>query len=1101
MANNAFDIIINNLKGYKRKFYINQLLKGSIIFLALVLSSYLIITTLEFYGRFSTYIRFFLFSGFVGLSVFALIKWVANPISHLFALRKQLSDEEAAKQIGMHFPAVSDKLLNTLQLSRKLSEADNAFIQASISQKTKELGVFRFSEAVNLSINRKYAKYLIAPLAVIIFMLAIIPEILSESTARIINYNKEFVYPAPFKFIIEDKPLKVFRNENFDVKVTIDGSEIPNEVYIFNNGRRWKMKKENATEYTYSFKNVQRSENFYFEGAGYSSENYQLEVLARPDLRNFEATVIYPKYLNKGSEVLKNAGNITVPEGTEINWNFNTIDADELQISLPDGKKEKLSPNKNLFTFRRTARQTEDLKIELSNRFSTQKKAISCYIQVIPDQHPLINAEQFSDTILFKYISLGGNVSDDYGITKLMLFYQIEDKKDPANTSGYKSIRIPVDTKNRASNFFYDWVIDTLGIGMGKQLNYYLEVWDNDGVNGHKSTKTRNFHFKIPDKGEVRKEIEESSKKAEKEMDQLLSKSKQLQKEITQAEEKLRSKKTLNWQDKKMLEDLRKKHDELKQDLDKLNKNNEQLNQKKEKFEEVNPEISQKMKELQKLMNELLDEETRKLYEELEKLIEDNASKDQIQKALDELKKKDNTLEKELERALEMFKEIKFEQKLDQIVKDLKDLAEKQKDLAEKTEQKEMSNEKLMKEQEKLNEEFENLKEDLKDLKDINESLENKKDLMDTESQENDISNEQQKSSEQLKNNQNKKAGSSQKNASDKMQKMGEEMAQMQQDMQEEQAQENIDDLRSILENLLTLSFEQEELMKEFRKINQSDPRFITLSQQQLKLKDNSQIIEDSLLSLAKRVFQIRSFVTREVTQMKGYMDESMDALRNRHPQMAAGKQQFAMTSINNLALMLSDVLKQMQEQMASSMMGSGKMCKKPGKSQSPGLGELQKQLNQRIDKLKKEGLGGQQLSEELAKLAAQQEMIRNAIKELQKSGEGGKQAGDQLSEIVKKMEETETDLVNKRITQEMIKRQQEIMTRLLEAERAMKERDLDDQRESNTGKELKRDLPPSFEKYLKAKEKQIDFLKTISPALVPYYRDEVNEYFQKIEK
>jgi hypothetical protein len=160
----------------------------------------------------------------------------------------------------------------------------------------------------------------------------------------------------------------------------------------------------------------------------------------------------------------------------------------------------------------------------------------------------------------------------------------------------------------------------------------------------------------------------------------------------------------------------------------------------------------------------------------------------------------------------------------------------------------------------------------------------------------------------------------------------------------------------------------------------------------------------------------------------------------------------------------------------------------------------LQKQLNQQMQQLKKGGKTGESLSKEIAKMAAQQEMIRNALKELQEKP-GGKKMGKELSEIMKEMEQSEKDLVNKRISQELINRQKEIETRLLEAENALRERDTDEERESNTGKELNRDLPPDLEKYLKEKEKEVELLKTINPSFTPYYKKEVNEYFQKIEK
>jgi hypothetical protein len=210
------------------------------------------------------------------------------------------------------------------------------------------------------------------------------------------------------------------------------------------------------------------------------------------------------------------------------------------------------------------------------------------------------------------------------------------------------------------------------------------------------------------------------------------------------------------------------------------------------------------------------------------------------------------------------------------------------------------------------------------------------------------------------------------------------------------------------------------------------------------------------------------------------------------------------MTSINNLALMLNESLKQMQQQMQNMKSGKGGgQCKKPGKNNSPGIGELQKQLNQQIEQLRKSGKTGRELSEELARLAAQQEMIRKMLKELEQKGahgQGGNDPGNKLSEMRKMMEETEKDLVNKRLTQETIIRQQEILTRLLESEKSTRERELDNKREAETAKEKLSTIPPAFEKYLKAKEKQVDLLKTVPPFLTPYYKQEVNEYFQKLE-
>jgi len=80
------------------------------------------------------------------------------------------------------------------------------------------------------------------------------------------------------------------------------------------------------------------------------------------------------------------------------------------------------------------------------------------------------------------------------------------------------------------------------------------------------------------------------------------------------------------------------------------------------------------------------------------------------------------------------------------------------------------------------------------------------------------------------------------------------------------------------------------------------------------------------------------------------------------------------------------------------------------------------------------------------------------------------------------------------------LKRQQEILTRLLESERAEREREFENKRESETGVVEDRPLPPSIEKYIKERESQIEPFKTISPSLKPYYKQLVEEYYKSLK-
>lgn len=1087
--------IKKNLNDYKRKYYVNKLLRGILVFATLLLSYYLIIAAVEYAFRFDSLGRTLLLFSFIVLLIYVGYKWIGDPLVRLLLPQKQLSDEEAALQIGAHFPEISDKLLNTIQL-QKSSKGDSSLIMASIVQRTSHMSVIPFPKAIDLSKNKVYLKYLAIPVVVIALIALILPQLITESTGRIIKFQTEFVPKAPFTFQVENGSLTAFRNEDFVLKVSTEGNAQPNQAFAVIKGRKIKLDPAGSGKFTYNFQKIQQSTSFFLEASGFASDNYEVEVLNRPNLRNYNVLLDYPAYTKRPNDNLSNSGNLNVPEGTNVTWQFGTLHTDGVDITFST-TEETLSAeslDNQLFQIKKKVLEDDFYEIKLKNEYASNKENIGFNITVLKDQLPQITLEPFQDTTMYNYIILGGSISDDYGISQLQLKYK---KLDEDN---FQSLNLAFASNQNSQSYFHNWKLDSFALAEGEGLEYYVQVWDNDGVNGWKSAKSGTYTIKVPTRTEIKDQLEKESQAAENQIDKSVEKAEELRKQLEEIDEKLKSKKEIDWQDEKLLEELVNKREKLEEEIKKLQEQNQQLSDKNERFNEQSPQIKEKVEKLQELMNELLDEETKKLYEELKKLLEEKGNIDEVQEMVDKIDNKEENMEKELERALELFKRMKLDYKLEEIVQDLDETIEKQKELAQETEEGKSESDEAQAKQEELKEQFEEIKESIEELEEINQTLEEPTPLEDTDGEQSEVEEKMDEAKENLENNKKKKASESQKGAAQKMDALKQKMMNMQQSMEMTMMEENLDHLRDILDNLVKLSFDQEQIMNDFKRVNQSDPRFIKLSQDQLQLKDDAAVIEDSLLALANRVFQIKSFVTREVDAMNDYMDESIDALKERNKPLAVSKEQFTMTSMNNLALLLDDVMQQMQQAMADAK-GMGKGGKKGKKQQMPGVSELQKELNQKIDDLKKSGKSGRELSEDLAKLAAEQEMIRQQLNEMNEMMEenGGKGAGGKLEQLLKKMEETETDLVNKRLTEQMQRRQEDILTRLLKAEDSMRERELDDEREGKTAKELAREVPPAYEEYIKAKEKEIELLKTIPLQLNPYYKKEVNEYFRRL--
>lgn len=1098
-SSNAYVTLLQRIDEYKKRYFQNQLVKGSLVFTALLGTGYLFINTAEFLGRFNSVGRSVLFFGFLALVAAGLYLLIIRPLMSLYGLNKLLTDDEAARQIGTYFPEVGDKLLNTLQLQRITSDQSD-LLQASLNQRSEQLLINRFANAIQISRNRPLLKYVIPPLALILLILLINPTFFTKSSTRLVNYNKEFVEEAPFRFVVQNKTMNAFRNEDFVLSVKLTGEALPQTVYVVTNGTRFKLD-PTGDRFDYTFDNLQRSINFHLEAAGFRSPDYMIGLIDKPAVLSFNVRLHYPAYLNKPTEQLSNVGNLLVPQGTIVDWEFAADHTDSLLLQFnTDAQPLKARlVDRNTFAINRRLMQNASYVVSLRNSQVVQPSVVQYNAQVIPDRYPQISVNRIQDSVTYNYIALSGLVTDDYGFSKLRLNYKVIRAGKP---SPLYSRDIPVNHSTTSQNFVYNWALDTLKLKQEDRLEYYVQVWDNDGVNGPKSSRSNALNFVVPSQAEVQKQVDKSAEKTEQQIDNALSKTQAIKKELNQMEDRIRTKKSSDFQDKKQLQDILQKREELMRELQKLQEQFQKTNDTQQRFAEKNQALQDKLEQLQKLFNELLDPDSKQLYEQLKQLLE-RKQDEKASELLDRLNRKERNMERDLDRALKLFKQMQLEQKVNNIAQDLEKQADNLDKQAQEDSKQNQSSPEKQEQLEKSQQDFENTKDQLHQVeKQAEQDQLNKPEVSEKDKQ--DIEKQMQEAMKEMKQNQGKKAAASKSKASKTMRSMAKSMQESMQSSEMQEMQENMDDLRNILENLITLSFGQERVMKDFRGMSLQDPRVTKLSQEQLKLQDDAKIIEDSLNALASRVVQIQPFVTRELSNMKSYMDESIQQLRDRRLSMAASKQQFAMTSINNLALMLSDVLKNMQQQMnAMAMPGMGQSGKKGNKSSA--LGEMQKQLNGQMQQLQKGGKAGRGLSEELSQMAAQQAMIRNMLKKLQDNAKGtdaGKQQEKQVNDLMEKMDQTETDLVNKRVNPNTINRQNEILTRLLESEKALKQQEEDPKRQAEAAKTTKRATPPFFDSTnQQLKLKQIEVLRSVVPNYNLFYKKEANQYLQKVSK
>ena len=1123
-------LLIESLDAFIRKYYKSRLIRGMLYACAIVLSLFIVLVLVEHFGWFGTVVRTVIFWLFIAVMAVVAGWCVVLPLLRMHRLAGGLSYEEAARIAGAHFPEIEDKLLNLLQLQRMGGEADVAtqeLVAASIEQKSQLLRAFPITKAVNLRVNWKYVKYAAVPLGVIVVALIVAPGFVTAPTKRIVNYNQVYERPAPFAFVVTNERLEAVQQEDYTVNVAIEGLAVPEEVYINLDGYSYKMQAADKSHFAYTIRNVQHRTKFNLSGGGVTSKEYVLEVFNRPAVASFSMKLTYPAYTGRASETLAGVGDVVVPEGTAVKWGFQLKNADTLYFII-DSNVTAYAPDRNgRLEVEKHVLRTFNYAFTVGNNAVTESDTMRYTITAVADGYPMIAVMEMRDSVYGDRLFFKGHIKDDYGFSK-MDFVVVKNNGQEADTMRY-AMAVSRETEQ---DFSYSFNLNELNIGLGDRIEYYFQVWDNDAIHGYKSTKSRVFEVAVPTEEELRETIEQNAENMYKQADLSIEEIKRIQAEIDEMVRKMVDKKELNWQDKQELKKLSDKQKELQQKIEQMKKTLQQNNQLKEKYYNQSEQIVEKQKELERMMENLMSEEMKKTLEEIEKLMQD-ADKKQVQEQLENLKMQNEDLEKQLDQNLELMKRLELESRVETAKESAKKLADEQRKLSEETKDaKSKEGEALKQRQEEVSKEFKNLKQDLQNIEQDYNKLEPSSNFKLGEQLQKDIEQNQQNAQNQMNKGNNKGASRSQQQAADGLDSLAKQIEQEQQRMEEEEMAEDAEMIRQLLKNLVGISFKQEELINRVGETFIQDPRYQSIILEQNQIKDDFKQMEDSLRNIAKRQISVASAINQNLGEINTNLGKSLNTLLSFNQSFYGGSKntgaskwmQYSMTSVNNLALLLAESLEKMQDQQRqqkggqcknSSKMKSKSQCNNPGKNPSPkSMRKMQEELNKQLEALKKQlekdgkPMGRKQIgekngmSEQLAKMAAQQEMIRRMMQEygqrMKESNAGDTKLAKEIEQIERQMEQTEQDIVNRTITQQTIQRQQQILTRLLEHEKAEMQREKEERRESREGKDIYEPSPQELDQYEQLKKSNVDVFRRSIPSMTDYYKRKATDYFYK---
>jgi len=1110
---NGIKTITDKLHQFTRKYYVNELIRGGLLFFSIGFFYLLCTLFLEHFLWLKPMARTFLFLAFVLVEVFLFWRFIIVPVFKLIGLQKGITPEACSNIIGKFFPEVKDKLLNTLQLKEQGDHSD--LLIASINQKSEELFSVPFVKAVNFSKNLKYLKYAILP--VLIFLITLLSgnnNLLTESLDRVVHHRTTYTPPAPFYFRLINKSLQVVQGKDITIYVKTFGSVIPAEVKIKFKNQEYFLQNNGLGNFSFTFLGVQESLQFFLKANKVQSTRHQLSIINTPTINNIILKLEYPSYVGKKNETIPNSGNLVVPEGTKITWNILSNQTQEVAFIENTERLLFTRFSENNFEFTKQIKNSFTYQVTSSNEKLKDYEQLQFSINMVKDNFPKIIMQPNNNNTYKGSRQFIGQVSDDYGLSKLQVVYY-----EAHNPQVQKTAAIGI-SKADIQTFFYVFP-DSLVFNKGTNYEIFFEVYDNDMVNGNKKAKSAVFKYRERTREELNQDLLDAQRNIINNMERDILKQQKQQRGIENLQEGLQKNKKFNWRDKKKVDDFLKRQKQYKEMM-RLQTEKLQDNLKENKEEDKT--LQEKKEELRKRVDELKkNNKQQKLLDEIAKVAE-KLNKEELGKKIKQLAEQNKQQERSLERTLELVKRFYIEQKTMQIVNKLKDLAKKQ-GLLEK---KDADN---LEDQKEIKEGFEKIKKELNELTKDNKGLKDPMELPYVEEEKKDIDQELNKAEEGLKSKDKSSAKKNQKKSAAKMRKMSAKMQKSMLEMESESIEENMDDMRKILENLMTFSFKQEALMNKFDAISTAHPDFGKDLKKQNNIRTYFEHIDDSLYVLSMRLPKIYLKIKNDLSTIHYNLEQSLENFSEGRFDNGISNQRYVMTSANNLSDYLSTMLNNMKN--ANMKMGAGKkgkgfslpdIIKKQGElSEKMEKGrEKAKELGRKPGKNSREEKGDEKKGEkpgekgegekgagqnddldgELYEIYKQQSQLRQQLQTaIKESEKGNNKNSSPVKRVLKSMEQLENEILENGFSARTIQKMQQLNYDLLKLDKAALEQGKENKRKATVNSTATNNNNKKALDFKKQFYNQIEILNRQSLPLHQNYKLKVRNYFLEPNK
>jgi len=1114
-SSKIYDQIQEKLNALRRKIKKVSLLEGLVLFLSAVISLLLLLITLETLLHLSSLFRTSLVLASILCCLGMLAHYLFNPLLSLVLNWPTPSDEHLARELGTRFPFLKDRLVNTLQVYHKRSHNPEGYSLDLIDASLKEIwGLVKdldFERIVDLEKVKRAGRFLITTSLALLFFAGLFPSTFRSSANRIFHPTKEFITPPSFTLEVEPGDIEVLEGQTVVIKVKAKG-DVPQQVFLNLREKDRRIFEQKALRslgsgcFQYKIENLRESIEYFAIAGEVRTPNYWLTLIKRPMVRTLQLQLTYPPYSGLGSRYLeKNIGDVTALVGTRVNLKIkaNKI-IKEAKLIFRSGEIRDLKPRGKEVGGSFVVRKDDEYHIQLVDlKGNTNLNPIQYHIKPLLDQYPTVKISQPGRDVELgedMLLPLRIEAEDDFGLSKIRLGYRID--KGPwdqvLQDTGYRFIPLDFNPDGEARiNLNYTWDLSSFDLMPGDAISYFAEVFDNDLVSGPKRATSRTYTARFPSVYEIYEEVTRGQEEEIESLESIVEESRRLKQKLDHLAQKMKRDANLDWNERQNLKETLKRQEKLEQGLQEIKWRLDEMINRMEKNELLSLETLRKYHELQELFQEVATPELRKALEELRKALE-QINPERLRRAVHRFRLSQEDFLKSIERTLSILKRLLVEQKMDQVVKLTEELLKRQEELneelktASETQLKDMAPR-----EDKLGEDLKVLEESLQDLKEKMKQF-SKMPVSQVETalnMINDIKQNVERASGMMAKGDKGAAMAAGAEVRDALSKLSQTLRDAQRQMKEDQKREIMEALQRASQQLLRLSQDQERLRNRSKELQRGSPQFSALAEDQLNLLEGLNRITDKLYQLSQKTFFVTPEIGKAIGKSLANMREALKDLEQRNGFGALKHQNMALGGLNEAVWQIRNSMRSL------SAAGSGIGFEEYLRRLQAIAGQQQGINLQTMELSQNRGMLTMEQQAALARLAAEQEALRKSLEQLYREMGHRSEILGRLDEVIKQMEQVVEDLKRQKVDEKTVERQKRILSRLLDAQRSIRERDYSKRRRAERPKEYTVRDPGELPKELIYQKDRLreDILKAKKEGYTQDYLELIRQYFEAL--